>query len=218
MRDILVEHEGPVATVVFNRPKLRNAISLATWTEIARHRGPGEGRLGPRRRLSRRRPGGVRLGDRHLRAQGALQRHGDRAPLQRPDVRSLHGHPRVPEAGRRDGLRLLHGRRDDRRRGLRPALRREGLEVRHPRSAAQHHLRADAVGQLVDLVGSGTFVALGDVGALRSSPEGDVVGGVDLDGFLWARCRRRPFVIMLKDIIESADRRRHRRTLPRPRQ
>ena len=36
MTDILVEHEGPVATVVFNRPKMRNAISLAMWTEIAR--------------------------------------------------------------------------------------------------------------------------------------------------------------------------------------
>ena len=36
MSDILVEHDGPVATVVFNRPKVRNAISLAMWTEIAR--------------------------------------------------------------------------------------------------------------------------------------------------------------------------------------
>src|SRR5437879_7125452 len=36
MTDILVEHEGPIATVVFNRPKLRNAIALAMWTEIAR--------------------------------------------------------------------------------------------------------------------------------------------------------------------------------------
>ena len=36
MSEILVEHDGPVATVVFNRPKMRNAISLAMWTEIAR--------------------------------------------------------------------------------------------------------------------------------------------------------------------------------------
>src|SRR5438128_2322468 len=36
MMDILVEHEGPIATVVFNRPQMRNAISLAMWTEIAR--------------------------------------------------------------------------------------------------------------------------------------------------------------------------------------
>lgn len=36
MTDILVQHDGPVATVVFNRPAMRNAISLAMWTEIAR--------------------------------------------------------------------------------------------------------------------------------------------------------------------------------------
>src|SRR5436309_124734 len=36
MTDILVEHDGPIATVVFNRPAMRNAISLAMWTEIAR--------------------------------------------------------------------------------------------------------------------------------------------------------------------------------------
>jgi len=32
---ILVQHDGPVATLVFNRPKMRNAISLAMWMEIA---------------------------------------------------------------------------------------------------------------------------------------------------------------------------------------
>ena len=32
--DILVEHSENVATVVFNRPKVRNAISLAMWSEI----------------------------------------------------------------------------------------------------------------------------------------------------------------------------------------
>jgi enoyl-CoA hydratase len=36
MTDILVRHDGPLATVVFNRPAMRNAISLAMWTEIAR--------------------------------------------------------------------------------------------------------------------------------------------------------------------------------------
>ena len=36
MADILVEHDGQIATVVFNRPATRNAISLAMWTEIAR--------------------------------------------------------------------------------------------------------------------------------------------------------------------------------------
>src|SRR5262245_50447081 len=32
---ILVEQDGAIATVVFNRPKIRNAISLAMWSEIA---------------------------------------------------------------------------------------------------------------------------------------------------------------------------------------
>jgi enoyl-CoA hydratase/carnithine racemase len=36
MTDILVEHAGAIATVTFNRPRMRNAISLAMWTEIAR--------------------------------------------------------------------------------------------------------------------------------------------------------------------------------------
>jgi enoyl-CoA hydratase/carnithine racemase len=36
MTDILVRHDGSLATVVLNRPKRRNAISLAMWTEIAR--------------------------------------------------------------------------------------------------------------------------------------------------------------------------------------
>ena len=34
--DILVQQNGPIATVVFNRPKVRNAISLTMWGEIAR--------------------------------------------------------------------------------------------------------------------------------------------------------------------------------------
>jgi enoyl-CoA hydratase/carnithine racemase len=32
---LLVQRDGAVATVVFNRPKTRNAISLAMWSEIA---------------------------------------------------------------------------------------------------------------------------------------------------------------------------------------
>jgi enoyl-CoA hydratase len=35
MTDLLVQHDGPIATVVFNRPRMRNAINLAMWTEIA---------------------------------------------------------------------------------------------------------------------------------------------------------------------------------------
>jgi enoyl-CoA hydratase/carnithine racemase len=34
--DVLVQQEGGVATVVFNRPRMRNAISLAMWGEIGR--------------------------------------------------------------------------------------------------------------------------------------------------------------------------------------
>jgi glycosyltransferase involved in cell wall biosynthesis len=52
-----------------------------------------------------------------------------------------------------------------------------------------------------------------NVGALLSPPEGDVVVGVDLDGFLLARWRRRPFVVMLKGII--ADELRNERGLVR---
>ncbi len=33
---IVVHQDGPVATIVFNRPKMRNAINLAMWSEIAR--------------------------------------------------------------------------------------------------------------------------------------------------------------------------------------
>ena len=36
MSDILVERDGQIATVVFNRPRMRNAITLAMWTDIAR--------------------------------------------------------------------------------------------------------------------------------------------------------------------------------------
>ena len=36
MTDILVQHDGPIATVVINRPAMRNAISYAMWTELAR--------------------------------------------------------------------------------------------------------------------------------------------------------------------------------------
>ena len=34
--DILVQHAGPIATVVFNRPRTRNAITYAMWVEVAR--------------------------------------------------------------------------------------------------------------------------------------------------------------------------------------
>jgi enoyl-CoA hydratase/carnithine racemase len=34
--DLLVRQDGPIATVVFNRPRVRNAISLAMWQELGR--------------------------------------------------------------------------------------------------------------------------------------------------------------------------------------
>jgi enoyl-CoA hydratase/carnithine racemase len=34
--DLLVESRGSIATIVFNRPRVRNAITLAMWTEVAR--------------------------------------------------------------------------------------------------------------------------------------------------------------------------------------
>jgi enoyl-CoA hydratase/carnithine racemase len=34
--DILVQQDGPIATVILNRPRVRNAINLAMWREIAR--------------------------------------------------------------------------------------------------------------------------------------------------------------------------------------
>ena len=33
--NILVQRDGPIATVIFNRPRVRNAISFAMWGEIA---------------------------------------------------------------------------------------------------------------------------------------------------------------------------------------
>jgi len=34
--DILVQQDGSIATVILNRPRMRNAINLAMWAEIAR--------------------------------------------------------------------------------------------------------------------------------------------------------------------------------------
>ena len=36
MNDLLVESRGAIATVVFNRPRVRNAITLSMWLDIAR--------------------------------------------------------------------------------------------------------------------------------------------------------------------------------------
>ena len=52
-----------------------------------------------------------------------------------------------------------------------------------------------------------------NVGVALAPPRADVVVGVDLDGFLWARRRARPFVVSLKGII--ADEARNERGLVR---
>jgi len=48
-----------------------------------------------------------------------------------------------------------------------------------------------------------------NAGAVASPPRADVVLGVDLDGFLWARRRRVPFVVALKGIIADELRNEH---------
>ena len=48
-----------------------------------------------------------------------------------------------------------------------------------------------------------------NAGAVVSPPRADVVLGVDLDGFLWARRRRVPFVVALKGIIADELRNEH---------
>jgi len=108
----------------------------------ARHRGAREGRVGAWHRLPRRRDRGLRLGRGHLRVPGAAQGRRVVAALRRGHRGRLRGDPRVPEADGRDDLRLLHGRGDGHRDGLRPAFRRRGQQVRHPRRQAEHRLSA----------------------------------------------------------------------------
>ena len=36
MSDILVEQQGAIATVIFNRPRMRNALNLAMWADVAK--------------------------------------------------------------------------------------------------------------------------------------------------------------------------------------
>jgi glycosyltransferase involved in cell wall biosynthesis len=40
-----------------------------------------------------------------------------------------------------------------------------------------------------------------NAGVALAPPRADVIAGIDLDGFLWARRRRRPFVVCLKGVI-----------------
>ena len=140
---ILVEQDGPIATVVFNRPKMRNAISLAMWSEIA----------AVTDRLSK--DDSVRAIVYRGAGTDAFASGADISEFQenRKDTATALNYNQqteaaysairdVPQADRRDDLRLLHGRRDGARDGRGLPLRGGGLEVRHPGRAAQHHLRA----------------------------------------------------------------------------
>ena len=124
---------------------MRNAISLAMWTEIARvteELGKDDSVRGdrlPRRGHARRSPRAPtspssRRTARTRRRALALQRSRPRPPTApirecpKPTVAMIFG--------------FCMGGRDGAGDGVRPALRRRGLEVRDPRRAAEHHLRA----------------------------------------------------------------------------
>ena len=153
---ILVERDDGIATVVFNRPKMRNAISLAMWAEIARvteelakddsvraivYRGAGTR--------------GLRLRRRHLGVPGEPQGHRDaRSRYNKHDRGRLQRHPRVPQADGGHDLRLLHGRRD----GAWPwrcdfRFAAEGSKFGIPAARLSIIYGLDPVHQLVDLVG-----------------------------------------------------------------
>src|SRR5881396_2624720 len=340
MTDILVEHDGPVATVVFNRPKVRNAISLAMWTELARvteglakddsvraivYRGAGREAFASGADISefkehrkdtatalrynaqtsaaytaiRECPkptvamvfgfcmGGAMavamacdlrfaaqgskfgipaarlsiiygadavgqlvdlvgpayakdilysartVGDREALAMGLIQR------LLPPDELEAHAYDYLRKVADNAPLSVrgakltiesyLLGLTEERRAKLK-GLALEAFESEDYKEGTRAFLTSTP---LSPTEGSGTFVALDglvrglerlghvarvrplrvrtnfhtldrwlyNVGALLSPPAGDVVVGVDLDGFLLARRRRRPFVAMLKGII-----------------
>ena len=130
-----------MATVVLNRPAMRNAINLAMWTDIARlteklgkddsvwaivYRGAGTEAFASGADISE--------------FPASRKDTGERGTLQHHHRGGLRGRARVSQADDRDDLRLLHGRRGRPGDGVRPALRGRGLEVRHSRRAAEHHL------------------------------------------------------------------------------
>src|SRR5438445_355684 len=245
MTDILVQQDGPIATVVFNRPAMRNAISLAMWMEIARvteglgkdesvraivHRGAGTVAFASGADISefkeQRKDTDSAL---HYNAQTAAAYTTIRE-CPKPTVAMVFGFCM--------GGAMAVAMACD----LRFAA--EGAKFGIPAARLGIIYGADSVGQLVDLVGpayakdilysartvedrEGLARGLRDLGhavAIRSlsartgfhtfdrwlynacaaliPPAADVTVGVDLDGFLWARRRRRgPFVVMLKGII-----------------
>jgi enoyl-CoA hydratase/carnithine racemase len=154
MTDILVQQDGPVATVVFNRPRMRNAISLAMWTEIARvteglskddsvravvYRGAGEQAFASGADISefeeqrKDRESSLRYGARTEAARAAIH------DLPKPTVAMIHGFCM--------GGAMAVAMACD----LRFAA--EGSKFGIPAARLSIVYGADAVGQLVDLVG-----------------------------------------------------------------
>src|SRR2546430_2712653 len=254
MTDILVEDDGPVATVVFNRPKVRNAISLAMWTELARvteglakddsvrdivYRGAGREAFASGADISE--------FEEHRKDTATALRYNAQTSAAYTAIRECPKPTVAMVFGFCMGGAMAVAMACD----LRFAA--EGAKFGIPAARLSIIYGADAVGQLVDLVGPAyakdilysartvgdglvrglerlghvarirplrvrtTFHTLDrwlyNVGVLLSPPEADVIVGVDLDGFLWARSRRRPFVVMLKGII--ADELRNERGLVR---
>jgi len=154
MSDILVQQDGPIATVVFNRPKMRNAISFAMWAEIARvteglakddsvrgvvYRGAGEQAFASGADISefeeqrKDRESSLRYGAQTEAARAAIH------DLPKPTVAMIHGFCM--------GGAMAVAMACD----LRFAA--EGSKFGIPAARLSIIYGADAVGQLVDLVG-----------------------------------------------------------------
>ena len=135
---ILVERAGAIATVTFNRPEMRNAISLAMWTEIARgHRRARQGRLACGRSST-----GARAPRRSRRAPtspSSRRTARTRRPRSRYKAQTEAAYSAMRECPKPTVAMIFGycmGGAMARRHGVRPALRRRGLEVRHSRRAA----------------------------------------------------------------------------------
>jgi enoyl-CoA hydratase/carnithine racemase len=154
MSDVLVQQDGPIATVVFNRPRMRNAISFAMWAEIARvteglakddsvravvYRGAGEQAFASGADISefeeqrKDRESSLRYGAQTEAARTAIH------DLSKPTVAMIHGYCM-------GGAMALAMACD-----LRFAA--EGSKFGIPAARLSIIYGADAVGQLVDLVG-----------------------------------------------------------------
>ena len=152
--EILVEREGGIATVVFNRPKVRNAVSLAMWGEIANvtealsrddavraivYRGAGRDAFASGADISE-------FKENRKDTETALA-YNKKTEAAYTAIQAL------PQAHRGHGLRILHGRGDGPRHGLRSPLCRRGSKFGIPAAKLSIIYGLDPVHQLVDLVG-----------------------------------------------------------------